>query len=337
MKFLGSLITFAFIGVCSVFARPAINQQDDTFRYWISDTDKKATIMGIIDKTATSATVNAYITVEGERYYVKQVGAAAFSGSALRDLYVNSNVEIMNFSPNAFQGASNLRTITLNNNKVSADIGAFDGCGPNLGFSGRGTESLINDYARKLLSNWGLPVGKDYTNLDEETRMKALHKLARVVKTNFGINDKIAYPSNVAVTLALKTGNTLGIARAFRILALNMGFQYNEVHVGTDNARYSWNYVYVNKDKSGKKWYNLDIVNRSVPSSYNANIFVTKDAQKSTLTSAYGSSAQYYTTNLNPDNWYIYINQYGFNGESIPASTEKFYDWLVRNRAGVTA
>jgi len=336
MKFLGSLFTFAVVGICSVFARPDINQQDGTFKYWISDTSMKATIMGLVDKSRTSATVNQYITVEGQRYYVYQVGAGAFSGSSLQNLYVNSNVESMNFSPNAFQGASNIRTIYLNNNKVTADVGAFDGCGPYLGFSGKGTESLINDYAKKLLSSWGLPVNKDYTNLSDATRMRALHKLARIVKEKFGTNDKIAYPSNVAVTLAIKTGNTLGIARAFRVLALNMGFKYNDVHVGTDNAYYSWNYVYVNKG-NGKKWYNLDIINSDIPSSYTPNIFVTKAAQKNVLTKAYGSIAEFVSDNLNPDNWRIFINQYGFNGESISETSEKFYDWLVRNRAGVTA
>jgi len=330
MKFLGSLITFAFIGVCSVFARPAINQQDDTFRYWISDTDKKATIMGIIDKTATSATVNAYITVEGERYYVKQVGAAAFSGSALRDLYVNSNVEIMNFSPNAFQGASNLRTITLNNNKVSADIGAFDGCGPNLGFSGRGTESLINDYAKKLLAGWGLPVNKDYTNISDFNRKQALYQLAKVVHDNFNINDKIAYPSNVASVLALKQGNYLGIARAFRILALNMGFQYNDVHVGGDGYRFYWNYVYVNLNGS-KRWYNVDILHSNFPESYSSKIFANTRKQKSVLEEAYSGSHD-----VNPDEWIIFNNQYGYSGEKkYTPEVENFDDWLIRNRAGV--
>jgi len=335
MKFLGSLFTFALIAISSVFAYPDINQKDDTFRYWISVDTKQATIMGIINTKAISATVKPYLYVEGQKYTVHQIGAGAFSNTALQDLYINSNVAKIHFSPNAFQGAKNIRTITLNTNKVTADLSAFDGCGTNLGFSGKGTESLINDFAKKLLNQWRIPI-ENYANLNESTRMRALHKLASTVKEKFGVNDKIAYPSNVAVVLALKTGNTLGIARAFRVLALNMGFAYNDVHVGTDNAYYSWNYVYVNKG-NGKKWYNLDIVNRAISADYTTNLFVTKAVQKRTLTSLYGSSAQYLTENLNPDNWSIYISQYGFRGESPSGAPEKFYDWLVRNRAGVTA
>jgi len=330
MKILGSLVTFAVVGICSVFARPDINQKDDTFNYWISDTNYKAMITGVIDKYKTDVTLNPYIVVEGKRYYVNQIGPGAFSNTYVQNINVNSNIESLNISYNAFFNANYIRTITLNTSKVTADSGAFDGCGTYIGFSGKGTESLINDYAKKLLKGWGLPVNKDYTNISEFNRKQALYQLAKVVHDNFNINDKIAYPSNVASVLALKQGNYLGIARAFRILALNMGFQYNEVHVGGDGYRFNWNYVYINLNGS-KRWYNVDILHSNFPESYSSKIFANTRKQKSVLEEAYSGSHD-----VNPDNWVIYNNQYGFSGEKkYTPEVENFNDWLIRNRAGV--
>jgi len=342
MKLLGSLFTLAVLGISTVFCAPTpdINQYDDTFHYWISDTNKKATIMGINNKVAKTATVKPYIIVEGERYYVYQIGAAAFTNSNLETLIINDKdayandqfVESINISHNALRGATKLKNIELNTDKVTADLYAFDGVSTNINFSGKGVPSLVNDYAKKLLESWGIDTGVDYTNASDTDVMKALHKLARAVKTNFGVNDKIAYPSNVAVVLALKTGSTNGIARAYRILARNMGFQYNDVHVGGDNGYYSWNYVYINKG-NGKKWYNLDIINTSISSRYTSSIFKTNTQQKNVIENKYGGNTSY----ANPDNWVIYINEYNYPGENSYTISENFTNWLIRNRQGVRA
>jgi len=325
MKFLGSLFVFAIISACAVFGAPTpdINQYDDTFHYWISTDNKKATIMGVNNKYANTVVVKPYITVQGERYYIHQIGAGAFSNTYVQNIVINSDVQSMHFSPNAFINASYIRTIELKTEKVTSDVSAFDGCGNYLGFSGVGTASLANDLAKQLLERWGLPVNKDYTNLSDYERNKALFELAKKVK-NFSYATNIAYPDNVAVVLALKTGGSNGIARAFRILALNMGFKYNDVNVGGDGGYYSWNLVHTDIG-NGKKWYNLDIIHTTFPSYYTASVFKTDSAQSS-------------ITNVSPSNWIIYINQYNFLGEqTYSPNTEKFYDWLVRNRQGVRA
>jgi len=336
MKFLGALFAFVALTASTVFAAPSINQEDKTFYYWINTDSKTATVTGVKDKNAQKVTIKPYITVEGNRYYVKQIGAGAFSNTYIQHIVVPSRVQSMNFSPNAFNGARDIRNIELNIENVTADQYAFDGIDKNVGFTGIGVPNLINNYAKVILQSWNLPVGKDYTNVSPDTFNKALYKLAYKVKKNFYLDDKVAYNNSVASVLALKAGGREGIARAYRILARNMGFQYHDVHVGGDGGRYSWNYVYIVKDSDYKRWFNLDIVDTEFRSSrYDASVFKTMDEMKNSIQS-----------NVNPRDWIIYENQYNYPNEFILVNGEKwyydppygdFYSWLVRNRSGVQA
>ncbi|ORX40402.1 hypothetical protein BCR36DRAFT_588167 [Piromyces finnis] len=335
-----SLFSFALLSVSAVLSIP-INFSDGVFRYWLSDDNMKATITGVVNEKRTSFSVNPYVVYNGKRYYVNQIGTAAFSHSDARTIVVNEKdaytndrfIESINISPSAFYNAKNLRSLQLDTDKVTADAGAFDGLNTYINFSGKGVPNLVNDYAKKLLNQWNLPIGKDYTNATPYDFNKDLFNLAVKVKENFGVNDKVAYKDNVAVVLALKSGSTNGIARAFRILARNMGYQYNDVHVGGDNGYYSWNYVYTRfNTKTNKKWYNVDIINTSFSknSSYRT-IYKTSDEQSKVIESKYSSGTKY----PDPRNWIIYINEYNYSGETY--ATENFYSWLVRNRAGVQA
>jgi len=334
MKFLGSLITFV-VSAYAVFGAPAINQYDNTFSYWIDTTKKTATITGVKDKYNYTVTLNPYITVEGQTYTVNQIGSGAFSNTNVETIIVNDNIKSLNISPNAFQSANYIRNIELNTEKVTAHLQAFDGISTNVGFQGVGTRSLADSLAKELLKSWNLPVGKDYSNVSNDAFNKALYNLAYKVKKNFYLNDKVAYSSNVASVLAVKAGSYNGIARVYRILAKNMGFKYNDVHVGGDGGRYSWNYVYIVKNSDHKRWFNLDIVNTKFTSRYNANVFKTMDQQKNSIQS-----------DVNPRNWIIYNDEYNYPGEYIIINgvkeyfdprIEEFYSWLVRNRSGVQA
>jgi len=345
MKFLGSLFTFAVLGICSVFAEPDINQHVGNLHYWISTTTMKATVMGVKTSGVYEVTIPSYITVEGRRYYINQIGPGAFSNSDVQRINVPSDVQSLNISYNAFFDAKNIRNIKLDTEKVTADNGAFTNIGTLVGFEGVGARSLANDMAKKLLQSWGLPVGKDFTNVSSNEFNRALYTLAYYVKKNFGVYDKIAYKDNAVSVLAIGAGGSNGIARVYRILAKNMGFQYNDVHVGSDTGYYSWNYVYINKTGTYKQWYNLDIVNTNFPSTqYNSSVFRTKAQQRSVLRSKYGSGAEQY---LNTDNWIIFNNEYNYPGEFIYVQgqkyyfdsprTETFYGWCVRNRSGAIA
>jgi len=304
----------------------------------------KATVMGV-DKYETDVTIPAFITVEGKRYYINQIGPAAFSNTNVQRITVGSNIQSLHISYYAFFDAKNIRSIRLNTERVTADESAFTNISTLVGFEGVGARSLANDMAKKLLQSWGLPVGKDYTNVSRVDFNSALYTLAYYVKKNFYVYDKIAYPDNAVNVLALKGGNTNGIARTYRILAKNMGFQYNDVHVGSDTGYFSWNYVYISKNGQTKKWYNLDIVNTDFPSAqYNSNVFKTLEQQKRVLRNKYGSGADQY---LNIDNWIIFNNEYNYPGEFIYVQgqkyyfdsprTETFYGWCARNRSGVRA
>jgi len=345
MKILVNIFIFAIIGICTVFGEPDINQYDDTFHYWISTSNMKATIMGIRNKNATDVTLKPYITVEGQRYYVNQIGAGAFSNTEVERLTIGNNIQSINFSYSSLFNANKIRSIKLNTERITADDGAFTNISNLVNFEGVGARSLANDMARKLLQKWGLPIAKDYTNVSDLEFNKALYTLAYYVKNNFYVYDKIAYPDNVVNVLALMGGNTNGIARAYRILAKIMGFQHNDVHVGNDTGYYSWNYVYINKTGTYKMWYNLDIVNTQfLSTNYNSSVFRTLEQQKSVLQQKYGYGGSIY---LDTDNWIIYNNEYNYPGEFIFVNgqkyyydsprTETFYGWCARNRSGARA
>jgi len=258
MKGLLSLITFVLLSVYAVVGEPDINQVDDTFRYWISTTTMTATIMGLKNLTAEKVVVTPYITVEGQNYYVNQLGAGALSNSAVHTLVVGNDIRSFKFGYNSLYNANKLRNVILKTQNVTADSGAFNNLSLFINFEGIGCRSLANDMSRKILESWGLPTGKNYRNVSADEFNRDLYTLAYYVKSNFYQYDKIASPENVVCVLALKVGNTNGIARAYRILARNMGFEFNDVHVGGDSGYYSWNYVYIQKDGNTKQWYNLD-------------------------------------------------------------------------------
>lgn len=325
-----------------VVAAPApINYNDGTFNYWLSDTDKKATVMGVDPKfkDAYELTLNPWVTYNGQRYYVKQIGAGAFSNTQVVDLIVPSDIEIMNFSSRAFFNAQYIRTIDLRNQKVSADIGAFENCGRNLSFIGKGVESLVDSYSKNLLKQWGLPVNKDYTNLPDIDRMKDLYTLARKVSENISYYSNTGNPSNTAVVMVFGKGDSNGIARVYRNLAINMGIPINDVQVGGDGQYFSWNYVYVLR-----KWYNVDIIHYKFGkySTYESSLFTTDRNQREVIRKGYGYSS---VDDVKPiKKWIIYINRYNYYDEwkyNYPyrqgSNTEIFEDWLIRNRQGVRA
>jgi len=348
MKSFVCLLTFVLLSVNAVFGAPKfnINQYDDLFHYWISNTTMTATIMGVKNLTTTKVTLNPYITVDGKNYYVNQIGAGAFSNSDVETIIVGNNIRSLKFGYNSFYNAKKIKTIILKTPNVIADDGAFNNLSIRVNFEGIGCRSLANDVSRKLLQKWKLPVGKNYKNVSTKEFNKDLYTLAYYVNMNFFVYKRIAYPDNAVTVLTLKGGNANGIARAYRILARNMGFEYNDVHVGGDEAgQFSWNYVYIVKDGTNKMWYNLDVLNTEFPSiDYNPNVFRTLEQQKSVLQRKYGSKDSEY---LDTDNWIIYNNEYNYPGEFIfiedqmyyfdSPRTETFNEWCTRNKSGARA
>lgn len=339
---LASLALLFVINVWMVLAAPApINYSDGKFNYWLSDTNKKATIMGVDNKFKNEyeLTLNPWVTYNGQRYYVNQIGAGAFSNTGVVDLIVPTDVEIINFSYRAFNDAKNIRTIDLRNEKVTADIDAFINSGRNLSFIGKGCESLVNSYAKNLLKLWNLPVNKDYTNLEDIKRMRDLYTLARKVKEYVTYYSNTGNPSNTAVVMVFGKGDSNGIARVYRNLAINMGIPINDVQVGGDNQYFSWNYVYVLK-----KWYNVDIIhyNFGKYSTYESDLFTNDSKQREVIQKAYGYSSVDDVTPIKK--WIIFTNRYNYFDEwkyNYPykqvSTTEVFEDWLIRNRQGVRA
>ncbi|ORX40403.1 hypothetical protein BCR36DRAFT_588169 [Piromyces finnis] len=331
-----SLLSFALLSVSAVFSAPAYDFCDIAFCYSLKN--NKATLVSVRDKNMDQYSIGPYAQSRNGsyKYVLEKIGSNAFDGSMVRSITINHDDQIT-FASKCFENAPYLKDIILNVGHVFADVDAFDGLTKYATFSGKGVPSLVEDYSKKLLQKWNLPVGKDYTNVSAYTFNKDLFKLAVKVKENFSHYDKVAAKDNVAVVLALKSGGNTGIARAFRMLARTMGYKYNDVHVGGDNGYYNWNYVYTRlDDNSNKKWYNVDILNTNFNKNSSVNsIFRTKYSQRMFIASKFGNDSPY----ANVDNWIIYVNEYGYYGEKLYSDqiTENFYSWLVRNRAGVQA
>jgi len=316
MKFFGSFIVLALINLVTVFAGPPPNvyKKDSTFEYWLSSGN--AYIMDVVNSGLSSVTIPPYVTFDGVRYPVTQLLNVYTNTNNLKTITVNNNFDHdFTFSNFGLQKVKSLRNIVVNSKRVKAIDDAFAGLSDNLNIYGSGVSNMMASYAKSWLFYHNI----DSIVLNSTTplykRQNKLYEVARAVAREFSYYSNIAYPNNGAVTLALKKGGSLGIARAFRILAMAAGFDYNDIHVISDNKYYSWNTV-----KFDNRWYNYDIL-------YNPNM-TYDDATFNTrvLKPKYGSLT-------NTSNWIIYIGQYGYSGES-PSGSENFTNWLIRNRLG---
>lgn len=340
MKVLGSLFTFALLGVSAVFGQSNI-AYGDTFIYQVSNSDKKATLVGLNgnEKFLSDANLRPTVMSGGITYNVNQIGSNAFANTGVEVIFVNNDIQSLHFANNALSNAKKLRSVRLNVEKVTADEGAFNNLSPLVDFEGVGARSLAIDISKKLLKSWNLPIGQDFTAVSTYEFKKNLLTLAYNVKRNFKVDNNVANPNNAVNVLALKAGSSNGIARAYRILALTMGYQYNDVHVGGDGGDHSWNYVFITMNGSPRTWYNLDIVNTDITNKYDVSFFRTKEQQKNVLQQKYG-----YSQYLNTDNWIIFRNEYNYPGEffisegqkyyyDIPRTSD-FYSWCVTSRSG---
>jgi len=316
MKFFGSFIILALINIVSVFAGPPpkVYKQDGTFEYWLSEGN--AYIMDVVNTNTYSVTIPPYVTFDGVRYPVTQI-LNIYSNKRLQTITINDNFDHdFTFSNFALEKVNTLRNIVVRSKRVKAVDNAFVGVSDSLNIYGAGVDNMMASYAKSWLFYHNI----DSVVLNELTqlyiRKNKLFEVSRAVNKEFVYNTNVPNGNNGAVALALKKGSSLGIARAFRIIAIAAGFNYNDIHVISDNKYYSWNTV----NLSGR-WYNLDVI-KVINMTYDDTTFNNR-----VLKPLYGSLT-------NPADWIIYIGQYGYSGES-PSGTENFTSWLVRNRQGV--
>jgi len=314
MKFFGSFIVLALINIASVFAGPPPNvyKKDSTFEYWLSSGN--AYIMDVVNTGVSNVIIPPYVTFDGIRYPVTQILGCS-TNKKFQSITVNDNFDHdFSFGSFALQYTTSIKNIIIKSKRVKASDNAFYGLGNYLNISGAGVDNMMLSYAKSWLFYQNIDPIRGYVS--DANKKSKLIEIARAVNKEFSYYSNISNSDNGAVALALKKGSSLGISRAFRIIALAAGFNYNDVHVISDNKYYSWNTI----NLSGR-WYNLDVI-KVVNTFYGDSAFNNK-----VLKPLYGSLT-------NTSNWIIYIGQYGYSGER-PTGTENFTSWLVRNRQGV--
>jgi len=213
----------------------------------------KATIVGLADKSIANVYIPQYLVVDGEKYYVNEIGHTAFCGSSIKSVTIGSDIESIDIDAFAFSECWKLETFTINAQKVNVDIDALYDTNANMVIKGRSVPAFVESVSKKLVLSFGLEVNKDYTKHSEMDRKRDLFILAKKLNeyiTFSGNRDQ----GNAAVALTIRCASWGGISRAYYNLAIAMGIKETEILIGGDCAVSAWNYA-----KVDGKWYNVDV------------------------------------------------------------------------------
>ncbi|OUM57409.1 hypothetical protein PIROE2DRAFT_17623 [Piromyces sp. E2] len=327
MKFLGTAILLALINFCLVFARPNDKQQSNEFFYfWITGASHKATIVGLSDKSLVDITVPQYFVVDGERYYVDEIGYSAFSGSKIKSITIGSNIEKITLSGFSFAECKELKTFTIDSPKVFVNTMAFHKANPNMVIKGSGVPAFVKSLGEGIAKGWGFKINKDYTNLTQTERKRDLFNLAKNLNNHVTF-DGNTDQGNAAVALALRHASWGGISRAYYQLALIIGIKDTEVLIGGDAAVSAWNYV-----KVDGKWYNVDVsrFNFNTYKTYSNVFFYTKSGFSKFLNTEQPSGKY----NNTPSRWVVVKDLIHYQGEANYHGTTNFDSYLRINDLG---
>lgn len=254
MKFIGSFIIIALFNLLTVFAGPppAIFTKDKDFEYYlISDI---AHIVDVLDKTATTITIPPYVKYNGKNYNVSSL-TSGLSDSKVQKIIVSNDIKHEFALYTGLSDAKYLKAIQIDAPNVLVFEHSFDNVNPDIDITGDGVENMIKFYSKIILDYNDIDVKKYDHESTTDDKQCDIYQIAKFVKKNFTYNTDLANASNAVNTLLFKQGNSLGLARAIRILAGVKGFDMNDIQVGGDDLQSGWNYV-----KFGSEWYTLDIV-----------------------------------------------------------------------------
>jgi len=333
MKCLASIVLLAISSIATVFARTEVGRHKSGFDYILYD-DGQASIVGTYYDSLGDVFIPPYVVANKKQYLVTEIAAKAFYGKQVTKVTIEGDNSII-IRKNAFSGVKGLKEFNIINKNLDAEIGGFSGVGTLVQFKGEGIPNIVDKYCQRLLKQWNLPVGKNYKYVDDKTKKQDLFTLGKNMQNTFGIYDKIAYPDNAANVAFIGSGSSNGLSRLYRIMAIVMGFSYEEVLVGCDNMHYCWNYVKVNVyNQNTKKWHVYDIQDPI----YKTTVFDNGSFQKestflNTLKRYYGS-----TTTIDPHKFIVFNNRYNYPNENRVnnlSNSENFDDWLKRTNGGV--
>jgi len=328
MKFLGSFILLAILNIVSVFAgpQPPIYTSDGVFEYYINS--DIAHIIRVHNLYAKELVVTPYAYYNGKRYNVHDI-SSGLTGSRVEKITIHESIQHeFSLGGSIFNEAKYLKTIQVDAPNVYFYDPKYNGIKRNVVLQGKGVEKMALRFAKNFLKEEYNINTRSYSySTSDYQRMQHLYELGRDIKPDFSYNTNVSNADSGIHTLIYKSGSTLGIARAFRILALAMGFGVNDVCVAGDNRYFSWNIINLHHT-----WVHYDIVHTKfrtgqgdVSVFYNDDDFISR-----VLTPAYGSS-----NGINKNNFVVYLANYGYPGEVSGSTTKNYLQWLADYRKNI--
>jgi hypothetical protein len=325
MKSIASFFLLTLLSITSVFCRKQIGSTIvDNVRYKLYD-DGKATIYGVTKSYIAALTIPPSITYNNRSYSISEIAADSFKGKEITDITILGNNSGLLIKENAFNGIRVFKNFYIYSPYVDVELGGFNNIGNYVQFMGSGSRYATDRYAEKLLKQWGLPVRKNYKYVNDWDRMKDLFTLAKNFQRTFGHYDKVAYPDNAVNVMFVGAGSTNGLARLYKVFAMNMGIEYNELMAGCDNIHKCWNYVLVDIDE-GKKWYVID-AKEKIGDNTNWNLSAFKKESKILpyLNKFYGET-------VDPHDFVVLNLIYNYPGETrFNIDAINFDEWLQGN------
>jgi hypothetical protein len=329
MKCIGSFIILAVLNLVSVLAGPPPT-------VWVTSGDLEYYMPGgtnffiastPVNKNAKTITVKPTITYNGKKYNTRYFSGIFGNSAAERIIFPNSFSSVIDIA--GFETAKKLKVIQVDtpNARLSQTYSQY--VDRNVSIEGTGVEGMMFSYAKDLLSTLNFRGIPKYNANNIDQRKCSLYNVDKFVHNNFNYIP-VQYGNNYdngVHTLLYREGNSLGLARATRILAIAAGYNRNAIRTGGDGMNFGFNYVEFNK-----KWYILDYPFTSYNSMDRDQChpsFKTSSELIPSLNSFYGKGVR-----LTNDVFVIHHGVFGFNGEVSEPKSENFKSFLKRKNLG---
>jgi len=328
MKCIGTFVILAILNLVSVIAGPPQT-------VWVTSGDLEYYMPGgtnffiastPVNNNAKTITVKPTITYKGKKYNTRYFSGNFQNSACERIIFPSSITSEIDIA--GFETAKNLKVIQVDARKARLPQNYSQYVSRDVLIEGAGVENMMITYAKELLANGnfrGIPK-YDANNIDQ--RKCSLYNIDKFAHNNFKYVP-IQYDNyeNGVHTLLFKEGNSLGLARATRVLAIAAGYNRNAIRTGGDDMFFGFNYVELEN-----KWYIMDFPFTTYDSMDRDQChpsFKTSSELIPSLNSFYGKG-----TNISSDSFVIHHGVLGFNGEVGNPKKENFKSFLKRKNLG---
>ncbi|ORX79126.1 hypothetical protein BCR32DRAFT_269647 [Anaeromyces robustus] len=320
MKFI-NLAIIALSSASLVLSKPVTdkNQCKDKLCYLVSgSTGGTAYVKGFNTGYTNSKTLSipSSVNIDGNVFTINGIDYMAFNGlKTLEEISIASGINKLTLTYGAFSELPNLKKVTLSNKSFDArDLSSFSSPNKEVMFIGNGVKDYTNNQVKYLFKNvFGLKA-KTYQDEYDYQRKTDLFELAKTVSSYARLSDN-RDGDNAITVLKTKFGTSLGRARLFRLLAIELGIKASDIKVAYDGNKKYWNYIRVNGS-----WYNCDVnyPYRTYSQYYEAEwkypffVGASEFKKRESITA-------------NPKQWRVMLTNYGYRDESRGQPTNEIF------------